>query len=284
MVEPASRDIPDPIKRAVRQRCGFGCVICGKPLYEYEHMLEFAVVKRHIAEEITLLCDQHHREKTVGLLPVQDVIDANGKPYNMRNGVGRPYAFHFHGTVCDTEIGSNVFTTEDLGDGSIIAPVIIDGVTQVGFKLSDGHLLLSLLAFDATNSLILEIHDSRLVYSVAPWDIEFVGPRLIIREAAGQILLDVVFEVPNKITISRGRFLCNDVEVRVYPDRLVLTNSGMVLAGCRIEDTPRGVVVGESGHGGPSMMVIPNVPKDETARPRDVKWTADTLAQSRLSG
>lgn len=25
-----SRDIPDPIKRDVRQRCGFGCVICGK--------------------------------------------------------------------------------------------------------------------------------------------------------------------------------------------------------------------------------------------------------------
>lgn len=42
-----SRNIPLSIQRKVRQRCGFGCVICGMPLYEYEHMAEWAQVKRH---------------------------------------------------------------------------------------------------------------------------------------------------------------------------------------------------------------------------------------------
>ncbi|WNG79930.1 hypothetical protein C6A86_016810 [Mycobacterium sp. ITM-2016-00316] len=56
--------IPDPMKREVRQRCGFGCVICGHPIYEYEHMDDYAVVKRHGVANITLLCDGHHRLKT----------------------------------------------------------------------------------------------------------------------------------------------------------------------------------------------------------------------------
>ncbi|WP_198036130.1 hypothetical protein [Salegentibacter sp. T436] len=72
--KPNSRNIPLPIQREVRQRCGFGCVICGLPLYEYEHMEEWAKVKRHDAEEITLLCDRHHREKTAGLLPKAVII------------------------------------------------------------------------------------------------------------------------------------------------------------------------------------------------------------------
>jgi trigger factor len=37
-------------------------------------MEEWAKVKRHDAEEITLLCDRHHREKTAGLLPKAVII------------------------------------------------------------------------------------------------------------------------------------------------------------------------------------------------------------------
>ncbi len=83
----SSRDIPLPMQREIRQRCGFGCVICGLPLYEYDHLLGWANVKRHVAEEITLLCDKHHREKTAELLPIEHVREANKTPYNLREGV-----------------------------------------------------------------------------------------------------------------------------------------------------------------------------------------------------
>lgn len=33
-----TRDIPASVKRAVRQRDGFGCVICGLGIYTYEHI------------------------------------------------------------------------------------------------------------------------------------------------------------------------------------------------------------------------------------------------------
>jgi hypothetical protein len=57
------RAIPEPVKREVRQRCGFGCVICGKPLYDYDHKLGFSKVRRHVAEQITLLCPTHHADE-----------------------------------------------------------------------------------------------------------------------------------------------------------------------------------------------------------------------------
>jgi hypothetical protein len=84
---PTSRNIPLPIQREIRQRCGFGCIICGLPLYEYEHMEGWASVKRHVAEEITLLCDKHHKEKTNGLLPLDMVREAINNPYNLREGI-----------------------------------------------------------------------------------------------------------------------------------------------------------------------------------------------------
>ena len=43
--------VPELMKREVRQRCGFGCVICGMPLYTYEYMLDYANVHRHVADE-----------------------------------------------------------------------------------------------------------------------------------------------------------------------------------------------------------------------------------------
>ena len=69
-----ARDIPLPIQREVRQRCGSGCVICGLPFYEYDHMLGCENVKSHVADEITLLCRLHHGGKTSGLLPAAAVV------------------------------------------------------------------------------------------------------------------------------------------------------------------------------------------------------------------
>src|SRR4030042_2333444 len=87
---PSSRNIPLPIQREVRRRCGFGCVICGMPLYEFEHMLGWAKVPRPVTEEITLMCDQHHRERTAGLLPIEAVSEANANPYNLRGEYQNP--------------------------------------------------------------------------------------------------------------------------------------------------------------------------------------------------
>jgi hypothetical protein len=155
---PSPRNIPLPIQRQVRRRCGFGCVICGLPLYEYDHLLGWSSVRRHVAEEITLLCDQHHRE----------IEQANANPLNLQTGVSKPYDLHFTGDDCRVVIGSNLFETRDQGEGTALVPILVDGVALLSFVLLDGHLLLNMLVFDEANILVLRIQNNVLMYSASP--------------------------------------------------------------------------------------------------------------------
>lgn len=211
--KPNSRNIPLPIQREVRQRCGFGCVICGMPLYEYEHMEEWALVKRHVSDEITLLCDQHHREKTNGFLPKQIVTEANINPYNLREGVSKPYLLHFSGSEAVVEIGGNTFSCADQGYGTAMVPISVDGTPLIGLILADGHFLLNLVIFDEFNIPLLHIKNNQLVYKPNAWDIQLVGTTLTVREDHRKILIEIQFCPPNKVIINRGRFLKNGIEI-----------------------------------------------------------------------
>ncbi len=164
-----NRNIPLPIQRKVRQRCGFGCVICGIPIYDYEHMLGWANVKRHRAEEITLLCSQHHREKTVGLLTKEDVSEANNNPYNLRKRRSKPYNLHFKGKDPKIRIGSIIL--KGVRNANYLCPLIINDMPIISFYILDKHLFLDLNLFDKDNNKILEINKNQLVYSINNWDI-----------------------------------------------------------------------------------------------------------------
>jgi hypothetical protein len=239
-----SRNIPLPIQREVRKRCGFGCVICGLPLYEYDHIWGWADAKEHVAEEITLLCDQHHREKTSGLLPVETVTEANNNPHNRRSGVSKPYALHFSGSECEISIGGNRFTAQDQGYGTLITPIVVDQIPLIAFALGDGHLLLNLLVFDEFNDLVLAIGGNQLQYSTRPWDIQLTGHNLVIREASRKFLIDIFFDPPNGVRLERGRFLLNGVELLIRPDYVAVANLGGRIMGSVGINCQVGIVIG----------------------------------------
>lgn len=257
----SNRNIPLPIQREVRQRCGFGCVICGMPLYEYEHMEEWAEVKRHVAEEITLLCDQHHREKTGGLLPKKVVSDANANPYNLRTDVSKPYNLHFSGKEASVEIGGNSFTCKDHGYGTSMIPVSVDGTPLIGLILADGHLLLNIVIFDEFNNPVLHIKNNQLYYSTSPWDIQLVGTTLTIREAHRKILIEFDFQPPDKVIIKRGRFLKNGVEILIRPENILITNNSTLVSNCRANNCPGGLIIGHHEKPIGGFMVLSNVPR-----------------------
>jgi hypothetical protein len=82
-----SRHIPEAVRREVRRRCGFGCVICGSALQTYEHMdPRFADAKQHIASGITILCGQHQTASSKGLLALETVIAADKDPFCKKSG------------------------------------------------------------------------------------------------------------------------------------------------------------------------------------------------------
>lgn len=257
----ASRDIPDPIRRAVRQRCGFGCVICGLPLYTYEHMLGWATVQRHVADEMTLLCDKHQRERTNGLLPISDVQAANQDPFNRRSGTSAPYALHYSGDYCQVDIGSNVLTARMMG---YLVAVQVDGEPLVGFRFEDGHYLLNVLLFNEVNEPVLQILDNELIYSSEPWDIELVGNRLTVRAAARSIFIDIVFEPPATVRFLRGRLLLNGIELYIRPTFIILVNSADLIRQSTASGSSIGLNIGYDER--PSAFRFRRVPRYQIGR------------------
>lgn len=217
--------ISDPMKRQVRQRCGFGCVLCGLPLYTYEHMLGWANVHRHAADELTLLCSKHQAERTSGLLPIEDVKRANVEPYNLREGISKPYTFHYSGPNCIADIGTNIFSFRNIDSHPEFIAFAIDEDPIISFRGENSHWLLNLNIYDKKDNLTLFIADNELIYSLFPWDIELVGRNLILREAQKEILIDILFEPPNQIKIQRGHFLHRGIEIQIRPEHLYIMNT-----------------------------------------------------------
>lgn len=105
-----SRTIPPEVKLRVRQRCGFGCVICGDAFYEYEHFSpEFKNAKEHHADGITLLCPTHHSAKTRNRMSIAAIVEANQNPKARQEGFSKG-ALEFGRGDPIIQIG-NIFST-----------------------------------------------------------------------------------------------------------------------------------------------------------------------------
>lgn len=237
--------IPEPVKREVRQRCGFGCVICGLPLYEYDHLIPWADVRQHSPENLTLLCDQHHREKTSHLLPSDAVAAANADPYSRRTGVSRPYDLHYSGDSCEADIGSNLHVWPSLAHDAFTVPLIVDDTPVVLFRGENGHLLLSVQLFNDQNELLVQIVDNQLVFSAAPWDVEFRGRRLTVRGGPGDIFVHMTFEAPARIVIDRAHIWRNGIEIDVSPERVLLVQNQNTISGCTATNCVLGIAIGD---------------------------------------
>lgn len=213
--------IPSDVKRTVRQRCGYGCVLCGLPLYDYDHMTPWSETRRHNADEITLLCLMHHGEKSRGLLTQAQVEAANADPHNPREGITTPYGLHFKpGESAEMVIGGNSFTC----DGSLV-PVVVDDDPLIAFLRDERELLLYLRLFDKWNIPRLAVEENVLVMSPHFWDIQFEAGRLTIREGKGEIFLRIKFEPPSRIVLERANLMSNGARVVVSEDSISVSSS-----------------------------------------------------------
>jgi HNH endonuclease len=236
--------IPEPIKRGVRRRCAFGCVICGLPLYEYDHLVPYSEVGEHHAANLVLLCDRHHREKTSGLLPILRVTEASKNPANAQRGESAAYDLHYADSACVADLGSNVYVWPELGEGMMTAPLVVDDTPIVLFRMQDGHLLLTVQLFDESNEMLVQILDNELVYSVDHWDVQFEGLQLTVRAAYREIFVRMRFEPPSRVEISRGHIWRNGVEMEIWPDKLIVL-PGLTISGSQAVHCALGIAIGD---------------------------------------
>lgn len=216
--------IPDPIKREVRQRCGFGCVICGRPIYQYDHMVDYSIRPEHEAANLTLLCPDHHDEKTRGLLSLAKVQAANENPFNRQSGRSTPFRLRYEHENPVVLLGEELAIEVDRVEFGVDA-IMIDGVPIIGFRFSDGQCLLQMNLFDENDNEVLTVVDNELTYSVEAWDFEFEGTELTVRSESRKILVKVDFRPPNTVGIARGNLYCHGVEVQVWPDATAVINT-----------------------------------------------------------
>lgn len=244
--------IPQPMQRAVRQRCSFGCVICGHPLYEYHHMVPYPEVNKHEEENLTLLCDAHHKEATVGLLTSEQVASANSSPYNLKSGISSPFALHFSGSEFNVEIGSNNLRGGAVHpDGGIaFIPISVDDNDLLWFRVDEqGRIFFNMKIFDECNLPLLIIQDNVIIFKTDTWDIVFKGKKLTVRQAARNIFLEIEFCPPNGIRILRGRLLCNGVEILVRETHILIVNSGQIFGDCTFSGGVIGLQLGRNQRG-----------------------------------
>lgn len=208
-------------------------------MYDVDHIEEYSVVLEHAEDNLTLLCTQHHREKSNHLLPVADVVKANADPYNVRNGVTAPYGLHFSGNEIEFVLGSCRLTSSG---GSTFVPIMVDDDPLLAFAEIDGDLGLYMEDRDEWNYPILAIHHNVLTVGLNSWDATLVGHKLTIRSGPGDIKLAVTFEVPNRVVIERAQLRRNGVTIDIHPGRM--TVNGFLLADMRISAPEVGIRIG----------------------------------------
>ena len=137
------RHIPADIALEVRRRSGFGCVFCGLFICDYEHIEpEFNDAHSHDADCICLICPNHHRKVSNGLISKQDVFAAYANPRALQDGFAQESAdFARLKRPCRISIGSLTF--EDPGEILRVEDLVILGLGEV-----DGCVTLNGVFFD----------------------------------------------------------------------------------------------------------------------------------------
>ena len=219
------RHIPSEVARAVRQRCGFGCVVCGAAIYDYEHFNpEFKDARIHDPSGIVLLCPNHHRAKG-GFISISKLNKCASSPFCKSTGfshtemdidklvvnVGPLTADHCR-TVLEIK---SVFCINKIAIRSALVSWLpawaIQAVTKaIWFEPPEEEgapLRLNLVINDASNAKIAWIDNNIWHGSAKAFDISIVAgkerSRIKVMTCNKRAILDLEFLPPNKINLSR---------------------------------------------------------------------------------
>jgi trigger factor len=236
--------IPTNVMREVRQRCGFGCVLCGTPICEYHHMVPYSESPEHVASNITLLCNLHHTEATKGLLTSDQIARANENPYCRQHGVTSPYSLHFSGEGFAFVIGGNSFSSpwRDQEHSTLAIAIAVDDTDLLWFRVDqDGRLFVN-------------------------------GRNLIVRQASREIFIEIRFEPPDKLCIDRARLLCNGVEILVRSSHIFVVNSDLLFTGCKtVQNCGVGLQLGRNNRGYKAVVNCPKLSRFHLSAPESKK-------------
>jgi len=197
-----SRNIPGDVKRNVRKRCGFGCVVCGSAIYDYEHVSpEFKDARFHDPNCIALLCPTDHLKKKRGLLSDDDYLRHIKAPAALDKGFS--FTDWSAGSFApEILLGSFTFT----GGTSIleVGNKLLLGFTPPEEECSPPGLILRY--FDRRGIESFSIFNNEIQCQNEAFDIEAIGATWTVRSELRKIDLVLRFDPPTRITVERFHF------------------------------------------------------------------------------
>lgn len=197
--------IPAEIKREVRKQCGFGCAICGMPFFQYDHIEEYADVQEHTADNLVLLCPNHHSAKTTKKLTHERIREAKLNPFNKSREITSGFKVEPSKELV-TLLGTNRVTGWYPDGKGEHCPVWVNGKNFFTIHCDEGWLTVSIDITDEAGRVLLSVRRGELVVSTSAWDYEYEGNNIKIRAGLGDILLDLNL-ADNKVEVLRGMFL-----------------------------------------------------------------------------
>ena len=204
-----TRNIPSPVKRIIRQDCGFGCVICGNAIFQYEHIdPEFINAKEHNPEKIALLCGSCHDKVTRGIWSKQKVKDARRNPICKQKGFS-----NFLVDVSHDEFIVEIGKTKFINLHTIIE---IDGLQILGIQYPEEPNeppMISAKFFDRENTEVASIVENEWKGSIEAFDIEAIGQRIKVRNAKRKIDLVIHFVPPNLLKVESLNLHYNNTKI-----------------------------------------------------------------------
>ena len=205
-----SRDIPLSVKRQIRSQCGYGCVVCGNAIYQYEHVdPPFAEAQHHDPDGIALLCGHCHDCVTRGVWSKEKIKEARQNPICRQQGFSR---LGLDVTTKDRfiiKIGSTEFVN--------LGPVIrIDDqeILAIGPpEEPDSPPVISATFFDRENNEVARIVENEWRGSTEAFDIETRGDTISIRSGSGKIDLVLKLQPPRKLIVERMQMRYGDTAI-----------------------------------------------------------------------
>jgi hypothetical protein len=229
-----ARTIPANVKRTIRKNSGFGCVVCGLGIIEYDHVdPEFNDAWEHDSNCMTLLCPNCHSKVTRGMWSKEKIKGHMENPYCLQIGYSNDFF----------DIGDNFPKIKFAG--SLIKntpiPLMIKGIPLIKIVKSETEniFLLSAFFYNSKGEKSLEIIDNEWFAFNDNWDIVVEGNTILIREKLGQVCLELISNPPDLITINRLNMQIENLKIFGNPDYFEIYDNDnliMKLSGCIAND------------------------------------------------
>ncbi len=239
------RSIPAEIKRQIRQRDGFGCIVCGNAYYQFDHIgTEFRDAVIHDPLQIILLCGKCHDRKTRGVLSTETLLlhakSPRCKQIDFSRGeldIGTAHPEIVLGTITAKNVRS-LLTIDEEEVFSILPPQKPGEAFRINASL-----------YNQNGDQTLKIFENEFQISVSNWDAEIIGQKLKIRSQLGKFNLVLRVDPPKRLIIEQLDMVYKNfnIECREGRDTIIknretlLKTSGAELDGCDIAILVKGL-------------------------------------------